>query len=87
MPKTRKKPHIFETCWKEPATNPQKELDNQGKPKNEDGPLLKTSLDAQRLHKNRPALNSNRKGWQEENYGNGKAGPAPVRRQSVPQDP
>jgi hypothetical protein len=61
----------------------EQELNNQGRPKNEDELLLKASLDAQRLGKNGPPLNGNQKGKQEENYGNGKAGSALLRRQSL----
>lgn len=65
----------------------EKELNNQGRPKNEDELLLKASLDAQRLGKNGPSLNGNRKGRQEEIYGNGKAGPDLLRRQSLRENP
>jgi len=65
----------------------EKELNNQWRPKNEDELLLKTSLDAQQLGKNGPSLNGNRKSRQEENYGNGKAGPDLLRRQSLRENP
>jgi hypothetical protein len=43
-------------------------------------------MDTQWFHKNRPTLNHNLKNEQKETYGNGTAGPALLRRKSIPEN-